>query len=89
MAARRGGYIDAVEPVSAVDHAMGVELQIEELMERRTRASVQGRTADAERLQREIAVLQAELAATAEHAVLEGPPADAPPELHAAEQLST
>jgi len=66
---------------------MGVELQIEELMEQRTRASVQGRAADAERLQSEIRVLQAELAATAEQAVLEGPPQDPPPQFHSAEQL--
>lgn len=48
------------------DHAIGVELQITELVEKRERALVQGRTDRAQKLQAEIEVLQGELAATAE-----------------------
>ena len=48
------------------DHAVGVELQLTELVEKRERALVQGRTETAEELTREIEVLQAELASTAE-----------------------
>jgi predicted nucleic acid-binding Zn-ribbon protein len=49
------------------DHLVGLELQLVELVESQQRAEVQGRTEDAARLQKEIAALQAELAATAEH----------------------
>jgi hypothetical protein len=49
------------------DHEMGLELQIVELVEQRTRAEVQGRTDDARRIQDEIDALQLELARTAEH----------------------
>jgi hypothetical protein len=45
------------------DRAVGLELQIVELVEQRERAVVQGRSADAARLQPEIDRLQAELAA--------------------------
>ncbi|MBA3955246.1 MAG: hypothetical protein H0X58_01090 [Acidimicrobiia bacterium] len=48
------------------DHAVGVELQLTELVEKRERALVQGRTDRAEELTAEIEVLQTELAATAE-----------------------
>jgi hypothetical protein len=48
------------------DHEMGLELQIVELVEQRERASVQGRTEDAADIQREIDVLQLELATIAE-----------------------
>lgn len=48
------------------DHEMGLELQIVELVEQRTRAEVQGRTEDAGRIQAEIDALQAEMARTAE-----------------------
>ncbi len=48
------------------DHEMGLELQIVELVEQRTRAEVQGRTEDVDRLQTEIDALQAEMARTAE-----------------------
>jgi hypothetical protein len=48
------------------DHAVGVELQLTELVEKRERALVQGRTDRAEELTVEIEVLQTELAATAE-----------------------
>ena len=49
------------------DHEMGLELQIVELVEQRTRAEVQHRPADAARIQGEIDALQAEFARTAEH----------------------
>lgn len=48
------------------DHAVGIELQIVELVERMERARVQGESEEADRLQREIDGLQAELARTAE-----------------------
>jgi hypothetical protein len=69
------------------DHAMGLELQLDELIEQRERARVQGRPADAARLEGEIAALQAELALTAELAVSESPPEDSGPELQYAEEL--
>jgi hypothetical protein len=69
------------------DHAMGLELQLEELLEQRQRAAVQGRTADAGRLQAEIDQLQGELAATAEM-LGSAPPSPEPPQLHDAEKLS-
>jgi hypothetical protein len=67
---------------------MGLELQIEELIEQRERASIQGRDADARRLDREIETLQVELAVTAERAALAGPPKENAPRLHHAEELS-
>jgi hypothetical protein len=51
------------------DHAMGVELQIVELVEQQARARVQHRSADADALEGELAQLRAELAATAEMAL--------------------
>ncbi len=51
------------------DHAVGVELQLTELVEKRERAKVQGRTERADELTVEIEVLQTELAATAERMV--------------------
>lgn len=48
------------------DHAVGVELQLVELVERKERAKVQGREAEAAQLEGEIQTLQQELAATAE-----------------------
>ena len=48
------------------DHLVGLELQLVELVENKQRASVQGRTHDAEDLDRQIAGLQLELASTAE-----------------------
>jgi hypothetical protein len=62
----------------AADHAMGLELQLEELNEQRRRAVVQGRGEDASRLDGEITALQAELAVTAE-AATGGPEPPAPP----------
>ncbi|HET6963673.1 MAG TPA: hypothetical protein VFH58_02805 [Acidimicrobiales bacterium] len=69
------------------DHAMGLELQLEELREQQQRARVQGRVADAERLQAEIEALQAELAATAEMLSEEDTGLE-PPHLHDAGKLS-
>lgn len=48
------------------DHAVGVELQLTELVEEQERARVQGRPQQVATLQREIEALQAELAATAD-----------------------
>ncbi len=69
------------------DHAMGLELQLEELIEQRERARVQGRDDDAVRLDAEIAALQTELASTAELAARQRARPDSGPELHNAEQL--
>ncbi len=63
-----GGGTPLASP-RAADHAMGLELQLEELAEQRARAEVQGRSAEAARLSAEIAALQLELARTAEEAV--------------------
>lgn len=76
----------------AADHAVGLELQIEELVEQRERARVQGRDADATAIDAEISALQAELAehveratvastgqASVDAAPLDAPPLDAPP----------
>ena len=50
------------------DRAIGLELQLIELVERRERALVQGRRADADRIDRDqIAPVQAELATLAEY----------------------
>lgn len=51
------------------DHAMGLELQIVELVEQQTRAEVQHRFEDAAAIEREVEQLRAELAATAELAL--------------------
>jgi len=48
------------------DHAVGLELQIVELEESCQRALVQGRSDDADRLEREAETLRTELASTAE-----------------------
>jgi hypothetical protein len=45
------------------DHALGLELQIEELVEQRERARLQGSAADADRLSAEITALHGALAA--------------------------
>jgi hypothetical protein len=65
---------DVAAATRAADHAMGLELQIEELEEQRARAEVQGRSEDAARLVDEIGALQVELARAAEvaAAALEG-----------------
>jgi hypothetical protein len=48
------------------DHAVGVELQLAELVDQLDWAQSQGRDGDAARIRFEIAELQGELAATAE-----------------------
>ncbi len=48
------------------DHAVGLELQLVELVERKERATVQGQGELAARYQLEIDALQSELARTAE-----------------------
>lgn len=63
------GEWDEAFPLEKADHAMGLELQIVELVEQQTRARVQHRDDDARRFDGEIAQLRAELAATAEVAV--------------------
>ncbi len=50
----------------AEDHAVGVELQIVELVEQQERANVQGHPEEAVVLQSEVDALQSELAKTAE-----------------------
>jgi len=52
--------------MGAAEHAMGIELQLEELVERRQRALVQGRSDAVARFDREIALLQDELATLGE-----------------------
>jgi hypothetical protein len=71
----------------AADHAMGVELQLEELNEQRERAAVQGQEGDVRRLNEEIVDLQGELAQTAEIAATEPPTPDPGPVLHDANEL--
>ncbi len=51
----------------AEDHAVGLELQIVELVEQQKRAVVQGHPEEAAPLQAEVEALQAELASTAMH----------------------
>lgn len=68
------------------DHAMGLELQIEELLEQQRRAAVQHRTEDAERLLGEIEQLQLELAATAEM-ITSNDAVDEAPQMHDEEKL--
>lgn len=48
------------------DHLVGVELQIVELVERRERATLQGRTDDAAAIQAELDALYADMARSAE-----------------------
>ena len=54
----------------AADHAVGLELQIEELVEQRQRALVQDRPADAAAIDAEITALQLELADHIERATV-------------------
>ncbi len=70
---------------SPADHAMGLELQLEELIEQRERAVVQGRTADAQGLDGEIEGVQGELAATAEGVTRKSSTPRFAPEVHNAE----
>jgi hypothetical protein len=55
-----------VEDPRLADHAVGLELELAELVEQRERAMVQGRLGDASSLQREIDAVQLELVETAE-----------------------
>lgn len=80
---------DMGEGFRPADHAMGLELQLEELQEQRQRARVQGRWQDARRMEHEIEQLQAELAATAELLAVRGPDPDPAPRLHHADELDT
>jgi DNA-binding protein H-NS len=66
---------------------MGLELQLEELLEQQKRAVVQHRSEDADRLQAEIEQLQSELAATAEM-ISDSEPVDEPPQMHDEEKLA-
>ncbi len=59
---------DGAQPYEPADHAMGLELQLVELVEQQERARVQHRDDDVTRLDAEIAELRAELAKTAESA---------------------
>ena len=52
--------------VNLMDHELGLELELIELVEQRERATRQGRVQDVARLDAQIAGLQAELADTAE-----------------------
>ncbi|GAC1568942.1 MAG: hypothetical protein NVS3B21_36450 [Acidimicrobiales bacterium] len=54
---------------AAGDHALGLELQIEELVEQRERARVQHRTEDEATLTDQITALQGELAEAVERAL--------------------
>lgn len=69
------------------DHAMGLELQIEELTEQRQRALVQRRADDVRRFDLEITALQVELAATAEAIAAGLGPPPAPPTAPPREQM--
>jgi hypothetical protein len=71
----------------AADHAMGLELQLEELTEQRTRAVVQGRDDDARLLGAEILALQGELAQSAEAVATAPLVAEEGPVFHDANQL--
>lgn len=62
------GYRSGMGPAPDADHALGLELQLEELVEQRRRAEVQGRAEDAAALEPEIARITDELAAAAERA---------------------
>ncbi|GAC1354588.1 MAG: hypothetical protein NVSMB4_16020 [Acidimicrobiales bacterium] len=53
---------------AAGDHALGLELQIEELVEQRERARVQHRAEDEAKLTEQITALQGELAEAVEQA---------------------
>jgi hypothetical protein len=60
------GYDDVMNDPRLEDHAIGVELQITELVEKIERARVQGRQERVAQLQPELDALQDELAATAD-----------------------
>ena len=58
------------------DHALGIELQLAELVDQAERAKVQGLDDEARSIQAEIARLQEELADTAEQVSESSAPAD-------------
>ena len=62
-----------VQDPRLADHAVGLELELGELVEQRERALVQGRKADAGQLQQSIDRVQAELAQTAEQLAAAAP----------------
>ncbi len=55
-----------MEDPRLADHAVGLELELAELVEQHERAIVQGRLSDASELQRQIDAVQLELVDTAE-----------------------
>jgi hypothetical protein len=79
----RDGYEQDMSTFTrAANHAMGLELQIEELAEQRQRALTQHRERDAVFLSRELARLQAELAVTAEVVATQPPTPEPGPVYH-------
>lgn len=66
-----GAYAWPVTDPRIEDHAVGVELQLTELVEKRERARVQGREDAVAELTVEIEALQADLASTAERLAAE------------------
>jgi hypothetical protein len=66
MAVPRSGYSHGMTDPRLEDHAIGVELQIGELVERLERAEVQGQLDQVASLQVEIERLQDDLARTAD-----------------------
>ncbi len=60
------GYDGAMTDPRLEDHAIGVELQMTELVEQIERARVQGRTDRVDELQRELDALQEDLVSTSE-----------------------
>jgi hypothetical protein len=60
------GQAEQQLPTMQADHAMGLELQIVELVEQQTRARVQHRDGDADRFEAEIGQLRSELAASSD-----------------------
>ncbi len=77
------GYSSSMHNPRLEDHAVGLELQIVELVEQRERATVQERHDDANRIQHEIDTLQEEMVRTTEK--ITRPDADLP-EFHDVEE---
>ncbi len=80
------GYNLPMTNFPPADHAMGLELQLEELIEQRRRAVVQGRDDDAQRLECEVGRLQSDLATAAE-AAASPQSVTFSPEVHGAHEL--
>jgi hypothetical protein len=72
---------------SAGDYAMGLELQLEELVEQRARAETQHRDTDAAELAAQIAELQSQLADVADLAAAENVAPGMTPVIHDADKL--